>query len=132
VFARAVLDQDVPGLLRFASEPKDVDARALGPLALQEALRIAKAHGDRTQLQRVQRVIGKCSAGAESGRSSAVPALTRREKDVAGLVAKGYRNAEIAGQLFLSVRTVEGHIYRIFEKLGISKREELTAELMGE
>ncbi len=132
VFARAVLDQDVSALLRFASEPVDVDARALGTLALQEALRIAKAGGDRTQIQRVQRVIGKCSAGPEAGRSPAPPALTRREKDVAGLVAKGYRNAEIAGQLFLSVRTVEGHIYRIFEKLGISRREELTADLMGE
>lgn len=132
VFARAVLDQDVQGLLRFASEPKDVDARALGPMALQEALRIAKSQGDRTQIQRVQRMIGKSSAGAETGRSASAPALTRRERDVAGLVAKGYRNAEIAGQLFLSVRTVEGHIYRIFEKLGISRREELTAELMGE
>ncbi|MGK3710539.1 LuxR C-terminal-related transcriptional regulator [Arthrobacter sp. IK3] len=130
VFARAVLDQDVSALLRFASEPADADAGALGPLALQEALRIAKTAGDRAQLQRVQRMIGK--SAAEPGRSPAAPALTRREKDVAGLVARGYRNAEIAGQLFLSVRTVEGHIYRIFEKLGISRREELTAELMGE
>ncbi|MBF4993023.1 AAA family ATPase [Arthrobacter gandavensis] len=132
LFARSVLDQDVSALLRFASEPADAEANALGVLALQEALRIAKAGGDRNQIQRVQRVIGKRLAGSEPGRSPAPPSLTRREKDVARLVARGCRNAEIAGQLFLSVRTVEGHIYRIFEKLGISRREELTAELMGE
>lgn len=132
IFARAVLDHDIAGLLRFAAEPADPDARALGPLALQEALRLAKASGDRTQIQRVQRVISKTDNGTSSSRSSTAPILTRRETDVAALVAKGLRNAEIAGRLHLSVRTVEGHIYRIFEKLGIGKREELTAELLQE
>ncbi|MFZ3415700.1 LuxR C-terminal-related transcriptional regulator [Arthrobacter sp. 3Tela_A] len=136
IFARAVLDQDVSGLLRFAGESGesgDADAAALAPLALHEALRLAKAGGDRTQIQRVQRAIGKSSENTGAGRNAmAPPSLTRREKDVAALVARGYRNAEIAGRLFLSVRTVEGHIYRIFEKLGISRREELTAELVGE
>ena len=58
--------------------------------------------------------------------------LTRRERDVASLVMQGYRNAEIAERLFLSVRTVEGHIYRTFEKLGISKRDELKSELLAD
>lgn len=133
VLARAVLDQDVPALLHLAVEPMDADSTALGPLALQEALRLAKAVGDRTQVQRVQRVIGKTSEAAASSRSTArTPSLTRREKDVATLVIQGHRNAEVAERLYLSVRTVEGHIYRIFEKLGISKRDELTAELLGE
>jgi len=123
----------VPALLHLAVEPMDADSTALGPLALQEALRLAKAVGDRTQVQRVQRVIGKTSEAAASSRSTArAPSLTRREKDVATLVIQGYRNAEVAERLYLSVRTVEGHIYRIFEKLGISKRDELTAELLGE
>ena len=134
VLARAVLDQDVSALLELAKEPADADSLALGPLALQEALRLAKTTGDRTQIQRVQRVIGKSSeTAAASRRSSAwTPSLTRREKDVATLVIQGYRNAEVAERLYLSVRTVEGHIYRIFEKLGISKRDELTAERLGE
>jgi len=132
-FARAVLDQDVPALLHLAMEPADPDSEGMGALALREALRLAKAIGDRTQIQRVQRVIGKSLETAESRRSTSLtPALTRREKDVAALVIKGFRNAEVAERLFLSVRTVEGHIYRIFEKLGISKRDELTAELLGE
>ena len=60
------------------------------------------------------------------------PLLTRRERDVASLVMQGYRNAEIAERLSLSVRTVEGHIYRTFEKLGISKRDELKSELLAD
>ncbi|MBD7996097.1 hypothetical protein H9639_12385 [Arthrobacter sp. Sa2CUA1] len=132
-FARGVLDQDVPALLRLASDPADYDTEALGPLALQEALRLARASGDRAQIQRVQRAVGKTSEKTAGQRKQpAAPSLTRREKDVAALVLKGYRNAEIAERLFLSVRTVEGHIYRTFEKLGISKRDELSAELLGE
>ncbi|MBD8043097.1 hypothetical protein H9638_04645 [Arthrobacter sp. Sa2BUA2] len=132
-FTRAVLDQDVPSLLRLAAEPSDYDTEALGSLALQEALRLARASGDRALIQRVQRAVGKTSEKTAGQRKQpAAPALTRREKDVAALVLKGYRNAEIAERLFLSVRTVEGHIYRTFEKLGISKRDELSADLLGE
>ena len=133
LFTRAVLDQDVPALLRIADNPIDYDTEALAPLALQEALRLARAGGDRAQVQRVQRMIGKSSEDAAAQQTKpGTPPLTRREKDVAALVLKGYRNAEIAERLFLSVRTVEGHIYRTFEKLGISKRDELSADLLEE
>ena len=44
--------------------------------------------------------------------------LTEREAEVLRLVALGHTNAEIAGQLFLSVRTVESHRARIGQKLG--------------
>lgn len=50
--------------------------------------------------------------------------LTRQESNVLELVAKGKRNAEIAQELFLSVHTVESHLYRIFQKLNISSRTE--------
>jgi non-specific serine/threonine protein kinase len=44
--------------------------------------------------------------------------LTRRESEVAELVARGLTNREIAAQLYLSVRTVEVHVDRILSKLG--------------
>ena len=53
--------------------------------------------------------------------------LTRRELEVLRLIAGGHTNAEIAGQLYLSVRTVESHRARIQHKLGISGRAELVA-----
>jgi DNA-binding CsgD family transcriptional regulator len=48
--------------------------------------------------------------------------LTRQESNVLALVAKGKRNAEIAQELYLSVNTVESHLYRIFQKLNVSSR----------
>ncbi len=50
--------------------------------------------------------------------------LTRQERRVLALVAKGSRNAKIAQELYISIRTVENHLYHIFDKLGVSSRTE--------
>jgi DNA-binding NarL/FixJ family response regulator len=55
--------------------------------------------------------------------------LTFRERDVAVLAASGVRSREIAQRLGVSVRTVEGHIYRIYEKLDVRSRGELAARI---
>ncbi len=51
--------------------------------------------------------------------------ITAREHEIATLVAAGLSNRQIADRLVVSVRTVEGHVYRIFGKLGIDDREQL-------
>ena len=48
--------------------------------------------------------------------------LTAREAEVLGLVAKGMTNAQVAQELFLSPRTVNGHLTSIYHKLGVSSR----------
>jgi DNA-binding NarL/FixJ family response regulator len=53
------------------------------------------------------------------------PALTPQELQVATLVAQGMPNRDVAGQLFVSPRTVEFHLRNVFAKLGISSRAEL-------
>ena len=50
--------------------------------------------------------------------------LTQREMDILKLVTRGLSNAEIGNELFLSVRTVQGHLGSIFSKLGVSSRTE--------
>lgn len=50
--------------------------------------------------------------------------LTNQERNVLALVAQGRRNAKIAHELCISIRTVENHLYRIFDKLGVSSRTE--------
>lgn len=51
--------------------------------------------------------------------------LTARERTIAGYVAKGLRNAEIARHCGISVRTVEGHLYQIHAKLNLRSRRDL-------
>lgn len=56
--------------------------------------------------------------------------LTRQERRVLALVAKGSRNAKIAQELFISIRTVENHLYHIFDKLQVSSRTEAAVYAM--
>jgi DNA-binding NarL/FixJ family response regulator len=51
--------------------------------------------------------------------------LTEREHDVALAVGRGLSNAEIAGELHLSVPTVKAHISRLFEKLQVTNRVQI-------
>ena len=52
--------------------------------------------------------------------------LSAREVDVLRLVAQGMTNAEVAGKLFISSRTVSWHLGSIYRKLGFSSRTEAT------
>lgn len=62
---------------------------------------------------------------------AAAPAvhLTRREQDIVELALQGLSDREIAQKLMVSVRTVEGHLYRTYVKLGVRSRDELASAL---
>ena len=64
-----------------------------------------------------------------SGRAPTAGALTPAEERVAVLVAEGKTNREVAAALYVSERTVEGHLSRTFGKLRISQRGELAHAL---
>lgn len=55
--------------------------------------------------------------------------LTRREQDIVELAVQGLTDREIAQRLMVSVRTVEGHLYRTYVKLGVRSRDELESAL---
>jgi DNA-binding CsgD family transcriptional regulator len=58
--------------------------------------------------------------------------LTPRERDVLAAIARGESTAEIAAALFLSPHTVRDYVKTVFEKVGVSSRNELVARLFGE
>ena len=66
------------------------------------------------------------------GRAPASDALTPTERRVAELVAEGRPTKAVAAELFVSVKTVEGHLSRIYAKLGVRSRTELAARFRSE
>src|SRR5690242_11787778 len=58
---------------------------------------------------------------------SSQPLLSRREREVAALVVEGLTNKEIAARLFISERTVDGHLEHVREKLEVNTRAQVAA-----
>lgn len=69
---------------------------------------------------------------ARVGRFGSADVLTRREREIAGHLAAGASNAEIAAALVISVRTVETHVDNVLRKLGLGSRAQVAAALASE
>ncbi len=81
-----------------------------------------------------ERTRRELSATGETVRKRTVETLdelTTQEAQVARLAAQGRTNPEIAAELFISPRTVEYHLHKVFPKLGIGSRRELRRALPG-
>jgi len=87
-------------------------------LAAFEALGAAR-YADKAR--RALRSLGVRQPSKRTGRGAEAP-LSRREMQVATLVAQGLTNAEIAERLVVSVRTVESHLDHVYTRLGLSSR----------
>jgi DNA-binding NarL/FixJ family response regulator len=76
------------------------------------------------------RLVGLCEGARTPALAlmTAVP-LTRREREIAVLAARGLTNKEIAESLVISVRTVDNHLSNAYAKLGIATRGELALVL---
>jgi DNA-binding CsgD family transcriptional regulator len=89
-------------------------------LSLQDALRIFEGIGAQLWAKRATRALERVG-----GFTGAAGELTPTERRVAELVADGRTNREVAHLLFVSVKTVEANLSRIFHKLGMRSRAEL-------
>ena len=66
------------------------------------------------------------SAGDVATGDDELDRLSAREREVMRLIARGYTYREVAGELFISVKTVETHVSAVLRKLQLSSRHELT------
>jgi len=66
----------------------------------------------------------KTKATLTESQKSAIQSLTDREREILELLAQGLSNKTIAAQLYLSVRTVEGHLANIYSRLDVHSRAE--------
>jgi DNA-binding CsgD family transcriptional regulator len=96
---------------------------ALGPAQVREA----EERGARMTLTAAGQFAAMLAAPREgAAAASAGGELTGRERELVTLVAQGHTNAEIAAQLFISIRTVSSHLDRIRHKTGYGRRADLT------
>ena len=109
-------------------------------LAAEAAFGLAAGHRRRGQVRDATSWARKAATWAELCPGARTPglamsdepvALTKREREVAVLAAGGITSKDIAERLFVSVRTVDNHLGRVYDKFGISSRAELAELLAG-
>jgi DNA-binding NarL/FixJ family response regulator len=112
------------------------DRADLARARLREATDIFHACGAsalEAQAVRERRRLGvRVPAPAQPGRTAGTQGLSPRELQIAKLVTQGLTNQKIAAELYLSVRTVETHLSRVFTKLGVTSRAGVAAMLARE
>ncbi len=102
--------------------------------AAEHHLRIALAEfeslGARRWQERTATALKTLESGIRATSGEPTTMLTEQEERIASLAAAGLSNKEIGSRLFLSPRTVGGHLYNVFPKLGVSSRAGLRDALL--
>jgi two-component system, NarL family, nitrate/nitrite response regulator NarL len=120
---KAVLDCAQSGALACLRTDSDLPSVIT---ALREA-----ARGEPNYSSEMTAVLLKRLSAQGGSVAPALPgvALTVREQEVVGLVARGLSNKEIAARLSIEVATVKNHVYNVYRKLNIRRRSQLSARL---
>jgi DNA-binding CsgD family transcriptional regulator/tetratricopeptide (TPR) repeat protein len=105
------------------------DAAAHAASAYRGGGRNASAHAAANRAHELARACQGARTPALIAAAEPLP-ITDREREIITLAARGLTNQQIADKLVVSVRTVEGHLYRASAKLGINRRTDL-ADLLG-
>jgi DNA-binding CsgD family transcriptional regulator len=131
----AALD-DSPALLERARSLAELGAalrrdgqRAAARDPLARALDLAARCGARPLAARAREELKAAGARPRRPWRTGVDALTPSELRVARLAAEGCSNRQIAGELYVTLKAVEGHLARAYAKLGIEGRSQLTRAL---
>jgi len=129
-WAAALADRDGDALLNVSHDIEVMGDRIAAADAAAHASRAFHQQSRRgpalTASGRADRLITDCGATTPATQAAVTPLpLTDREREIAVLISQGLSNVEIAQALTLSVRTIEGHIYRACARVGTATRTEL-------
>jgi DNA-binding CsgD family transcriptional regulator len=122
-FDRALAEADLGASLRRAGRRRAAADR------LRQAEAALTRLGATPYLERVRQELSACGLHPARETMPAGERLTPAELAVARLVASGKSNREVASELVLSAKTIEHHLGRIYHKLGIGSRTQLTVRL---
>lgn len=131
-WATAVVHADGHELLRLSEDFEEMGDRIAAADAAAHAALTFDGRGLRgsrlTASGRAKRIITECGGITPATRvvAASLP-LSDREREIATMASQGLTNKQIAEALVMSVRTVEGHIYRACTRLGFKNRSELAA-----
>ncbi|MGM7442478.1 helix-turn-helix domain-containing protein, partial [Streptomyces tunisiensis] len=109
-------------------------SRGPGPAGYDEAARLFRRCRALPWLRQVDEAVAAGPAEADpvpSATPAALDGLASMERQVAALVMEGATNREIAGRLFISVKTVEATLTRVYRKLGIRSRVDIVRLAAG-
>jgi DNA-binding CsgD family transcriptional regulator len=125
---------DGEGLLAASAEYRGIGDRATAAdVAAQAAVAFSRAQRRKRALYAAalaRQLADACGGLSTPALRNPVEApLTGREREIVELVAAGLSNRDIADRLVMSVRTVEGHVYRACQRVGAKSRAELAAIL---
>ena len=77
-----------------------------------------------------EKLIPSTSPAPKRPSADDAPHLTRREREVAALVARGFTSRQIASKLVVSERTVDNHVANILKKFSLHSREQIAARMV--
>ncbi|NEA68800.1 LuxR family transcriptional regulator [Streptomyces sp. SID12488] len=116
----------VRALIALGTVERRSRRRSAARTVLREALETAKRIGAAPLAARAWDELARVDAGDRSGETvTGEPELTPTEARIAELVGGGATNREVAAKLFISVKTVEGALSRVYRKLGVRSRTAL-------
>lgn len=133
--AGALARNDADGLVAVAADFERLGALLFAAEALAAASALTLRSGSRRAADALSRrslaLAERCPGAATPALALAGPGavLTTREREVAVLAAEGLASKEIAARLGRSVRTVDNHLQRAYQKLGVSSRDDLASAL---
>jgi DNA-binding NarL/FixJ family response regulator len=125
LYGKGIASKDTHQLLLAATKASALGNCRLAADAARLAVRLAHGGGEQITITEAEKVLRDVGDPCVAGRRGALASLTDRERSIAVLVAQGRTNRDIARVMYVSVRTVEGHVYRLYSKLGVSSRSQL-------